>query len=67
MRELKSHRIEREILELYVELRKHQDKCKHTKVIRKYGSNSGNYDPSCDSYWIDFDCPTCLKQWMEDQ
>lgn len=65
MKELKAHRIMREIKELNEELRNHQDKCKHKKANKKHGSNTGNYD-SKDCYWTDFDCPTCLKRWSVD-
>lgn len=27
----------------------------------------GNYDPSADSYWIEFVCPDCHKKWIEEQ
>ena len=67
MRELKAHRIQREIDELHDELKKHQDKCKHTNVEKTYGASTGNYDPSADRYWIHFYCPTCLKNWTERQ
>jgi hypothetical protein len=65
MKELKAHRLKREIDTLYNELRKHQNKCKHKKAVKKHGSNTGNYDPSADCYWTDFYCPTCLKKWRK--
>jgi len=44
-----------------------QDSCPHQNKNKKYKSNTGNYDPSCDSYWIDIDCLDCGKHWCEDQ
>ena len=63
MRETKADRIKREIAELDAELRKHQTRCKHKKATYTYGANQGNYDPSCDCYWIDFSCSLCHKRW----
>ena len=67
MKELKAHLIQREIDEKYKKLHSHQEQCKHLKATKKYCSNTGNYDPSQDSYWIDFYCETCLKRWSEKQ
>ena len=47
--------------------RKLQLICTHLNVEKKYDSNTGNYDPSADSYWIDFFCPDCRKRWRVDQ
>lgn len=44
-----------------------QGECTHPNVKKKYRGSSGNYDPSADSYWIEFDCPDCGKRWQEDQ
>ena len=65
-RELKAHRIQRELDELYVELKNHQDKCKHKRATCTHGANTGNYDPHSDKYWTTWDCPTCLKRWLVD-
>lgn len=57
---------------------KHQDKwanaeielqnhCNHVNVDKQYKGNSGNYDPTADSYWIEFKCSDCGKFWIEDQ
>ena len=67
MRELKAHRIRREINELEGELVIHQEKCKHKNATFEYGANTGGYDgPAFDSYWKSHECPTCLKRWRED-
>lgn len=55
---------------LQCELRIIQDhECEHPKKSLFYmaGSNTGNYDPSSDCYWLDFDCNICGKRWTTDQ
>lgn len=44
-----------------------QDLCLHLNVSKKYQGSSGNYDPTADSYWIEFRCPDCKKFWTKDQ
>ena len=44
-----------------------QETCAHPDVTKKYGGSTGNYDPSADSYWIDWHCPDCGKRWTTDQ
>lgn len=44
-----------------------QEKCPHPDVSKKYCGNTGNYDPSADSYWIEFRCPDCKKFWTVEQ
>lgn len=66
MIELKSHRLRREISELELQLSNHQDKCKHKRATFTNHASTGNYDPSCDRYWKDYVCPTCLKRWSVD-
>jgi hypothetical protein len=48
-------------------LRMLQVTCTHPTATKKYGANTGNYDPSADSYWIDYTCPDCGKRWMTEQ
>ena len=43
-----------------------QQSCEHPNKSSKYGSNTGNYDPSADCYWIDHVCTDCGKRWHED-
>lgn len=60
-------RIEIEIIEpLYKELEQYQSKCKHKRLIAEFHSNTGNWDSSFDSHWIDLYCPTCMKSWTVD-
>jgi hypothetical protein len=49
------------------QIRQLQASCPHPNVQKEYGSNTGNYDPSADSYWIDWNCPDCGKRWTTDQ
>lgn len=42
-----------------------QDDCQHKNLNKEYKSNTGNYDPSCDSYWIEYECLDCGKRWDE--
>ena len=67
MRELKAEKLIRQINELYDELHKHQNRCKHPKATKTPVANTGNWDPNDDSYWNDCVCPTCQKRWTEDQ
>ena len=44
-----------------------QIECQHPNATKKYGASTGNYDPSANGYWIDFQCPDCGKRWSVDQ
>jgi len=57
------------IEQLEKEIREIQAECSHprTCVNSKSKSNSGNYDPSADSYWVEHECGLCEKQWRTDQ
>jgi hypothetical protein len=44
-----------------------QHLCQHPNASKKYCANTGNYDPTADSYWIEFKCLDCHKRWIEDQ
>jgi len=59
----KAEKIQQNINELRDELILHQKKCKHPRVVGKYGSNTGHLCEIDDRYWIELDCPTCLKRW----
>lgn len=63
MRELKAHRLSREINTLKVELYQHQEKCKHPRGTFEYGANTGNWCMEDDRYWVDCKCDVCLKKW----
>lgn len=59
--------IDRREEKLAKELAKLQTTCTHPVVEKTYRSNTGNYDPTADSYWIDFHCPDCRKRWRKEQ
>ncbi len=60
----KAQKINEKIKKLYSELKIVQDtECDHKNLKIVPGSNTGNYDPMADSYWIDLNCPDCLKKW----
>ena len=44
-----------------------QNSCTHPGATRTPRANTGNYDPGCDSYWMECVCPDCGKRWQEDQ
>lgn len=66
MKILKAEKILDQIDDLYRELTAHQKRCKHIKKTRENKSDTGNYCPSDDSYWAEFECPTCLRKWSVD-
>ena len=67
MAKLKAHKLTAEIKRLQSELVEHQNKGKHPKAVKIPKSNTGNYDSSVDSYWLECSCETCLKKLTEDQ
>lgn len=43
-------------------------KCDHSgNVVYNYCGNSGNYDRTQDSYWMEWHCRDCDKRWITDQ
>lgn len=44
-----------------------QESCEHPNVTKRYGANTGNYDPQSDYYYIDWKCPDCRKVWTTEQ
>ncbi len=59
--------IDRRREKLSHELAKLQALCTHPNVTKKNCGDTGNWDRNDDSYWIDFRCPDCRKQWTTDQ
>jgi len=55
--------IEHLIKLLHDKERKIQKECSHPDVNKEYGSDTGNWDPSADSYWVNYTCPDCKKSW----
>jgi uncharacterized protein CbrC (UPF0167 family) len=58
-------KLENELARLSNELDALRQECSHTNATKKFRSNTGNYDPSADSEWYEFDCPDCGKHWSE--
>ena len=40
-----------------------QQSCFHTDRLKEHQSNTGNFDPSDDCYWIKYTCPDCGLVW----
>lgn len=61
--------LKNKITELQNKISEIQNQCSHpeSSLEKEYKGITGNYDPSADSYWIEFHCQLCDKQWMEDQ
>lgn len=61
--------LKKQIAKLYEEIEAIQNECSHPKmaVTKTYRGSSGNYDRTCDGYWIDFHCKLCDKRWTESQ
>ncbi len=60
-------RLAAKLEKVYADIASLQKECTHPNVKKEYKSNTGNYDPSCDSYWIDYRCPDCNKYWNTPQ
>jgi hypothetical protein len=43
-----------------------QEDCKHEDYAYKNKGDTGNWDRGDDSWWTEFKCNTCQKQWHED-
>jgi hypothetical protein len=41
--------------------------CQHPTPTFQYKGSSGNYDPSDNSYWMEWHCPDCGKKWTTDK
>jgi len=55
-----------QILQLTEQLTQIRNKCKHKNKTYTYSASTGNYDPSNDRYWKNYECPDCGKKWSED-
>jgi hypothetical protein len=60
------HKAREAIAKANEEIRKAQTACEHPGLRHRYGSNTGNYDPSSDTYWTDFYCNVCDAKWKVD-
>jgi len=59
---------EKQIEKLHLKIDALRKKCSHNpKYAReKFEGNQGNYDPSCDSYWVIRECLNCGERWNID-
>jgi hypothetical protein len=48
-------------------LRQIQADCDHLGAQKIARGNTGNYDPSADSYWWECLCPRCGRHWTTPQ
>ena len=57
-----------EKMEIYSsKLERLRRQCPHRDAEHINKANTGNYDPSCDSYWTDHLCHSCGHRWTTDQ
>lgn len=56
---VKQHR--KVIRKLEKEIDKYKKQCKHENCLALYESNTGNYDPDADIYWVNIKCLSCKK------
>jgi hypothetical protein len=47
-------------------LEKEQNQCSHDNVKVEKNSNTGNYDPSDNQYWVNVECLDCGKYMIFD-
>lgn len=59
---------EKQISELYAKIQAIQNECSHPKAGLKETrkGDSGNYDPTQDRYWTEYNCGLCKKHWVVD-
>ena len=51
------------VLEVFIE--EMQELCKHPNAHAVGKSSTGNYDPTQDCSWWEYDCPDCDKHWTD--
>lgn len=54
------------IKKLNLEIESLRDQCSHENITGRYKSNTGNWCPSDDSYWIEANCLDCGKRITAD-
>ena len=59
----KRKRIEKKLEAAHKELRALRKECQHENAKYKYGSNTGNWCPVDDCYWVEWNCPDCGMCW----
>lgn len=61
------NKCQRKIIKWRTKLKDLQDACPHTDAVKVNKADTGNWCPQDDSYWKECSCPTCGKDWVEDQ
>lgn len=59
--------LKKKIFTANVDLKLLQSECTHPDASKTYRGDTGNYDRSQDSFWIEHKCPDCGKFWTTDQ
>lgn len=64
----KVKKLEEQIKDCNSKILAEQSTCKHPRRFLdiENGANTGNYDPSSDSYWTNVTCKVCGKRWIID-
>lgn len=68
----------KQIQRKYATIEKHMDRleeelsqlqliCSHSNASKTYRGDTGNYDKTADSYWIEYKCSDCRKFWTVPQ
>jgi len=55
------------VLKAKNKLKEFQDSCPHPRLRYRDMGSTGNWDSGDDSYWRDWFCPDCRKQWTGTQ
>jgi hypothetical protein len=63
----KYNQIQKKLKSAQSELERLQGTCEHPNAEVKHKGDRGNYDPSMDRYWIEYNCPDCGKFWTEEK
>jgi hypothetical protein len=56
-------KIKKNLAKQYEKLRDLQGTCPHEDLYGEYESNTGNWSPSDDRYWLHLKCDDCGKVW----
>lgn len=64
--ETRYKRITKKMGELAFALKNLQEECEHPNAVGTYDSNTGNWCPADDHYWLECKCPDCGKYWRID-
>lgn len=59
--------LDKQILALKKRKEKIQEKCEHKNASKTHRGDTGNFDPSSDEFWTEFNCEDCGKFWIQKQ